>query len=257
MSNVREWIAGLTALVLVPAALVAVVGVSARAATGSYLCIPHRPNDYASYYFAGANWNRSGTPGGVYADIQNYAPYVSGPDGDDVSEWVMLDDQPPSSGYWVQLGWLDSYGGARYTFDEISRGPDTYHDDYYPAYPVNSMQHYTVLYQPHSAYPFVMKVNGNEVNAEANIFRPNDAEIFTELHTASSQVPGGYRGGNEVSDAHVWPRAGSGGWQNFNGYSFTNGPGSQVPSTAGWLAETPWLATGVNRWWTWDKACAS
>lgn len=230
----------------------------ARLAGGVGGCRPGRPNNYLHYYWDGADSMNTGrTPGGVYASISNYAPWVAPPSSDDVSEWVML-DQRPSSDLYVQIGWIELAGGRRYTFDEYSFGPNTFHDNYYPPYPVNSSPRYTVSYLPRRNRRFVTEVNGRRYDIVTKTFAPNDAQIFAEIHTRASQLPGGTRDrgkkANWVRNAHVWPTAGSSkGWRNFDGSTFTTG-GSKGAGTS-WMGEAPAHSFGVNRWRTWDKAC--
>jgi hypothetical protein len=58
-----------------------------------------------------------------------------------------------------------------------------------------------------------MKVDGNYYNDQIHLFTPNDAQIYAEIHTQASQVPGGTQDvGNLVplvSNAHVYPNAGT------------------------------------------------
>jgi len=218
-------------------------------------CNPGRPNNYLKYYWDGAD-RAGGTIGGVYASISNYAPWVSPPSSDDVSEWVMLDQQP-SSDLYVQIGWIDLAGGQRYTFDEYSFGPNTFHDNYYPSYPVNSRPRYTVIYEAGHNQRFVTEVNGRIYDSITKIFKPNDAQIYAEIHTRSSQIPGGTRdlgrSANSVRDAHVSFVGSSKGWQNFDGT--TSITGGSKGAGASWMGEAPAHASGVNSWRTWDKAC--
>jgi hypothetical protein len=219
-----------------------------------YGCNPGRRNNYLHYYWDGADRNTGGTAAGVYASISNYAPRVSPPSNNDVSEWVML-DQRPSSDLYIQIGWIDFSGGRRYTFDEYSFGPNTFHDNYYPAYPVNSMPRYTVVYQPGHNHRFLTEVNGRTYDVITKLFAPNDAQIFAEIHTRSSQIPGGSRdrgrSANWVRDAHILRL--SKGWRNFNGATFTTG-GSNGAGPS-WMGEAPARSFGVNSWRTWDNAC--
>lgn len=227
-------------------------------------CNPGRSNNYLTYYFDGAfsqDTGSSGTPGGVYASISNYSPWVSAANsGDDSSEWVMLDQQPPSTGLWVQIGWVEFAGAQRDTFDEYSLGPGAFHDDYYAPFSINSNHTYEVTYNPNSEYAFNMEVDGNYYNDQINIFTPNDAQIFAEIHTQASQIPGGTEDTASqepvVSNAHVYPNAGTGGgWQNFDGYTQAN-EGTNGGSKPSWMAESPAPGTsGVDSWRTWDRAC--
>ncbi|HEX4062493.1 MAG TPA: hypothetical protein VHY58_15870 [Streptosporangiaceae bacterium] len=232
---------------------------AAIASGGGDGCNPNRSNNYLHYYFDGADsQNVGGTPGGVYASIRNYSPFVAGPNqgapsNDDVSEWVMLDVQPASDDKYVQIGWIERPGGLRNTFVEWSFGPGKFYDDYYSPYAINSTQSYAVYFQPTENLMYGVAVNGNLVQRVADTDRPNDAQIYAEIHTQASQVPGGTADPSgkvaQVSAAHVWPTAGSSkGWQNFDGVTGAAG--------ASWLGIAPGAGTsGVNSWRTWDKAC--
>ncbi len=221
----------------------AIPGSQASASGGGDGCNPGRSNNYVSYYFDGAFSQPGKTMGGVYAKIGNYSPFVYNTSGDTVTEWVMLVTTSNNSLY-TQVGWWESPGGVRYTFDEYSLGSGAYHNDFYPAYSINSQIYYDMLWNSNSGFTF--EANNQVVNTYQNYFTPNSANVYAEIHTQASQMPGGNYNGNYVSDMHGYV---SGGWYNFNGDTQT------LPQTS-WGGETPWFQTGVNQFVTWDHACS-
>jgi hypothetical protein len=171
-------------------------------------------------------------PGGVYASILNYSPFVAGPNqgasaSDDTSEWVMLDHQPNPE--YVQIGWLEVPGGIRYTFDEVNVTGGSFTDQYFPPFAINSTHQYKVTYDPNNTLNhYSVYVDGVLYSRLADATTPNDAQIFAETHTAASQIPGGKDNEAEVAEASVYPNAGPGnGWANFEGAT-AESTGSQL-----------------------------
>lgn len=255
LMHARARVAALAAACLAGMAFVTVIPAGdALASGGGDGCNPGRANNYLSYYFDGAHsQNVSGAPGGVYASIKNYSPFVAGPNqgapsNDDVSEWVMLDDGT----HYAQIGWIEFAGSVRNTFAEWTTSGTNFTDQFSSAFPINSTQRYTVLYQPGNTNPYVLEVNGGAYYYVPHYFTPNDAQIFAETHTAASQIPGGTADNTTetplVSDAHVWPTAGSSSsWQNFDGATQVAG--------ASWGRISPAPGSTANSWRTWDTAC--
>jgi hypothetical protein len=270
-------LAGVATPAILPAAATAAVfprATSAPAAAafpdsgGGDGCNPGRPDNSTTYYWIGGTSQNTkiinGTPiGGVYANIRTYSPFVAGPNqgapsGDSVSEWVMLDaGTPGSSDQWAQIGWLEFPGGVRNTFIQTADGSNNIHTDYYSPSPINSTQTYGVLYQPGAQDPFVIAENGVNLVEVHLSWAPDSADINAELHTEASQVPGGTADPSgqvaQVTNAHVWPTAGSGSWGNFDGYTLY----ASLPTTAPeyFIGIAPFGTTGNNSWRTWDKAC--
>lgn len=233
----------LVALALVLASVMMATRVDASG--GGDGCYPGRADNYLTYYWDGAYSTPGKEMGGVYADIENYSPYVYADGYDNTSEWVMLAYEQ-NSAYYAQDGWIEYAYGQRYTFDEISFG-STYYDDFYPPYNINSYIYYDTLYDP-STEITTFEANNHVLTQYVNYFTWNEAQVYAELWTQASQVPGGYYNGNHVQDMHGWYGGTSGGWYNFNGDSDTS------PTTS-WMSETPWFKTGVNSFVTWDQAC--
>ncbi len=265
-------IAGVAAPAILPSAATAATfpratSASAAAAVpdsgGGDGCNPERANN-SSYYWIGATSQNTidGTPpGGLYANIRTYSPFVAGPNQgasstDSVSEWVMLDSGDPQSTQWAQIGWLEFPYGVRNTFIQYADGSNNLHTDYFAPSAINSTQTYGVLYQPGAEYPFTISENGSNLVSFSVSWAPTSADIFAELHTQASQVPGGTADPSgqvaQVTNAHVWPTAGSGGWGNFNGYTlYTSLPSGPM----GFIGIAPNGVGGQNSWRTWDKAC--
>lgn len=228
-------------------------------------CNPGRANNYLTYYWAGAQSEIvNGIPGGVYANIRVYSPFVAGPNqgapsNDTVSEWVMLgNNEVANSDEWSQVGWIEMPGGVRNTFVQYASGANNVHTDYFSPDAINSTQTYKALYQPGSQTPFVLIENGVTLVAVNLSWTPNVALIDAEIHTQASQMPGGTAdpAGQiaAVSNAHVWPTAGTGSWQNFDG--ITQILTSPAANTS-FIGLSPLNAENVNSWRTWDKACTT
>jgi hypothetical protein len=226
-------------------------------------CNPGRANNYLTYYWIGATSQNviNGTPvGGVYANIRTYSPFVAGPNqgapsGDSVSEWVMLDSGTPGSSYqWAQIGWLEFPGGVRNTVVQYADGSNDIQTDYYSPSAINSTQTYGVLYAPGGQ--FTLSENGVNLVITNLSWAPDSADIDAELHTEASQVPGGTADPSgqvaQVTNAHVWPTAGSGGWGNFDGYTLYT---SKPSAPENFIGIAPFGTGGNNSWRTWDKAC--
>ena len=246
MALVAASLVGLVASLLVPAS-------TALASGGGDGCNPNRTNNFLTRYFAGADsMNTSGAPGGVYASIKSYSPFVAGtgqgaPVSDGSAEYVMLDG---ADGY-LQIGWIEFSGSVRNTFYEYTQGSN-FTNQYSTAFPINSTHRYTILYQPGNSQPFVVEVDGGPYAYLPKYFTPGDAQIFAEIHTAASQMPGG------TADNHVLPTAGSSSsWQNFDGTTATY-TGSGTNPAPSWVKMSPASGTtGVNTWRTWDTACTT
>ena len=106
----------IAAIIMISTLRSSVTAVLGSSATAFAKCTITRPSDFVNERFAG--WVRSGggtTPGGVYAQIYNYSPWVSGPADDTTSAWTMLDDGPS----WVQVGWIEFPGTDRRTFVQV------------------------------------------------------------------------------------------------------------------------------------------
>lgn len=251
----RKWLSLAIACLAAVAAVTVIPAHAALASGGGDGCNPHRGNNYLTYIFDGADHPDPGIPGGVYATISNYSPFVAGPNqgapsNDFTSEWVMLDNDATQ---WVQIGWVEFAGSVRNTFWEWTKVNGDFEDAYASAFPINSAHTYTVLYQPGNTNPFVVQVDGGTYATIPQFFTPNDAQIFAELHTQASQMPGGTADDPThtplVSNAHLWPTSGSGGWQNFNGTTATGASWAKISPAPG--------STGVNTWRTWDTACTT
>lgn len=136
--------------------------------------------------------------------------------------------------------------------NRINRPPGTF----WPS-AINSTQTYGVLYQPGG--PFTLSENGTGLASAELSWSPTSADIYAELHTEASQVPGGTADPPgqvaTVSNAHVWPIAGSGSWAPFDGYTLY----SSVPTSAptGFIGIAPNGTGGNTSWRTWDKACTT
>jgi hypothetical protein len=245
------------------AARVSATGVAARPDSGGGDgCNPGRANNYRTFYWAGADSENpdNGTLGGVYATIVNYSPFVAGtnqgaPSTDAVSEWVMLYNSGNADDY-AQIGWVEFPGGTRDTLTQTSDGSNLA-TKFFAPYTISSQQSYAALYQPGNADPYVLSVDGVDWITTNLSWTPDSAQINTEDMTQASQIPGGTADPPgqvaTVSGAHVWPNAGQGGWENFDG--FTGGSTSLSPPVPpSWMGIAP-EGTNINTWRTWDKAC--
>ncbi|MGH3172760.1 MAG: hypothetical protein ACRDPF_02675 [Streptosporangiaceae bacterium] len=176
-----------------------------------------------------------------------------------MSEWVMVaNNSVPNSDEWSQVGWIEMPGGVRNTFVQYANGVNNVHTDYFAPDAINSTQNYTALYQPGSQTPFVLKENIVTLVAVSLPWTPNLAEIDAEIHTKASQMPGGTADPSgqvaAVSNAHVWPNAGSGSWGPFNAYTEAR---SSPSSDMSFIGIAPLGGGTLNSWRTWDKACTT
>jgi hypothetical protein len=266
-------LAGVATSAIVPSAAAAAsfpraTSASAAAAVpdsgGGDGCNPERANNSAYYWIGATSQDASpGPAGGVYANIRTYSPFVAGPNqgapsNDSVSEWVMLDSgDPQTTDQWAQIGWIEFPGGVRNTVVQYADGSSDIQTFFYSPSPINSTQSYGVLYAPGGQ--FTISENGVNLIETDLSWAPDSADIDAELHTQASQVPGGTADPSGqvamVSNAHVWPQAGSGGWANFDGETLY----AYVPTNANhsFIGLAPLGTNGNTSWRTWDKACTT
>jgi hypothetical protein len=229
-------------------------------------CNPGRATNSVFYWIGATSQKASAEVGGLYANIRTYSPFVAGPNqgapsNDSVSEWVMLDPGDlgnPNITEWAQIGWVEFPGGVRNTFIQTADGNNNLHTDFFAPSAINSTQTYGVLYQPGVQFPFTITENGSNLVSFSLSWVPSSADILAELHTQASQVPGGTADPSgqvaQVTNAHVWQNAGSGGWQNFDGETLWTWSPTSAPRPS-FIGLAPLGTNGNTSWRTWDKAC--
>ncbi len=169
-------------------------------------CQPNRTNDERAYF---DGWQRSpAEPGGVYSKIFNYSPWVQ--PGRSVVAWTMLNRFTTQ---WAQVGWWEYAFDDRYTFTQTTLPAVSTH--FFLPEPVGAYTYYTTLYNnPPGSFSY--QVNGSTIDVQPANFVPLSAQIYGELNTFASQMPGGYALGaaEDFFDSHIWF---SGAWQPFDG----------------------------------------
>ena len=187
-------------------------------------CNPGGHQNYRALSFDGWNRRPPSTPGGVYANIWNYSPWVSRFNGSSdksvVAAWVMLANGP----YYAQIGWLEYPGGTRHTFEQVN-GPSTSQPvtNFDPTYGVNSYTYYTVLYGNAGSGVYSFRYAGNTSKFQfLGGFAPLEGQNYGETQSNADQMPGGhesYYWYETMTDVNIW----IGGWQAFNGNYSTGG----------------------------------
>jgi hypothetical protein len=188
--------------------------------------------------------NRSVNNGGVYAQIENYSPWVDPGHVPTVAYSAVGGSINPT---WAQVGWLEGPYGDRHTFLQVRSGLFTVVERLYDdaPYPEGSYIYYTVLYN-NTPGKFTFQVNGSwfpysgySVTAS---WSPVYGEIAGETQSRRSQMPGNVSDSMGIYDGHI---SISGVWQNFNG--------SQILTDSSiHAADGPYYGTTV---WVWDKRC--
>jgi hypothetical protein len=174
---------------------------------------PSRPNDNFHYFDGWYNTSGS-TVGGVYSDILNYAPWVDPNNGTSVgvSAWAMLTG-PGSGDRWAQTGWVAYENGAQYSFAQWTNSAGTGTTTYLArAFPLGQYTYYTTEYN-NTPGDFTFNWGGNWTTAPAT-FVPNEGQVYGEIATEASQMPGGYNYHEDFSNTEWYP---SSGWTSFSG----------------------------------------
>lgn len=157
-------------------------------------------------------------PGGVYAKIENYDPYLYPSSSLNFSvAYVMLtrNDQP----YWAQVGWAKRPVG-RNTFVQVL-GPGVFVDNWsFSPYPVGSYIYYTVLKDNVPGKFTFWANNGLLPLSISATFTPNRGEISGEINNKASQMPGGTSDAQGFFEMKIWH---SGQWNDFQGIMSDHG----------------------------------
>lgn len=222
-------------------ALIAVLSVPiiAQSTIAEAKCQPGRSDDRQTYF---DGWRRDvGTRvGGVYSNILNYSPWVQPGVGQHTVGWSMLANQSYGINF-GQIGWWEYPGTVgRKTFVEYTTSPNVVAPPrFYNGDPVGSSSYYTVLYDEVTGFQF--KDNGVTEYSMPAYYTPIEAQIFGEMHTLASQMPGGVYGGEVFADSHVW----------INNWTEFAGSDSNSPSTYFGIADVSTTQRNI-----WDRSCA-
>lgn len=171
-------------------------------------CQPGRTNNGTTYF---DGWTRyvGSTVGGVYSYIKNYSPWVQ--PGSMVVAWTMLHVYTQQRDY-AQVGWLEYSGGTRYTFTAYDNGSGQIMHLFAP-YATNQYTYYTTLYG-NVPGKFTFQANGTTLENVPAGFVPNEGQVYGEIKTLASQMPGGYASVERFDDTWIYY---SGAWRAFNG----------------------------------------
>lgn len=147
--------------------------------------------------------------GGVYSDILNYSPWVQ--PNSEVVAWSMLTDGPT----WAQVGWWESAGGSRQTFGQWSEceGCRPITEFHTPAAQVNTYTEYKVLWNNACSHCISLYAAGTRLWVDTITWTPTIGEVFGEILTLASQMPGAGSYYEDFSNSHVF----QGGWRAFSG----------------------------------------
>jgi hypothetical protein len=114
----------------------------------------------------------------------------------------------------AQVGWLERDYDERHTFIEWQEANGADHLDMnFAPQPVDIYTNYSVLYL-FNGWNFTFQVNGATIaNAPAG-WVPTMGEIYGEIKTAASQMPGGYNKVEVFDQSKLYY---SGSWRDFDG----------------------------------------
>lgn len=224
------------------------IQLSLAVSAASARCDPSRTNDAGVHYDGSTEVVPNGkNAGGLSATIENYDPYVFPTTGftDDTVEWIM--DTQTSLDHYVQVGPDTFADGSRYTF--VERGStvqNNYTDYYFDPYSINSLIPYEIDFSPNSGDEYDFFANGVLIQSLylSNFQNPNEVQLYAELQTKASQMPGGYNNTASMSDGQLRYDTS---WHTLA--AAINPP----PSFAG---ITPSSGT-ADHWHIWDDACAN
>jgi hypothetical protein len=185
-------------------------------------------------YFDG--WYRSPatTVGGVYSTILTYSPWVYS--GSVVASWVMLNNDGLN---WAQVGWWELSGNVRNTFVQWTTSPGHASTKTWAPKSIGSYYKYTTLYN-NTPGKFTFQVADSTIDTETASFTPNEAQVFGEIHTLGSQMPGAVQDHETFGSTNV----DIGGWQAFNGTDYN--------SSSTYFGATHVSSTVFH---IWDKTC--
>jgi hypothetical protein len=211
-------------------------------------CNTFRPDDHKSYW--SGTWQQPNTSVAmveVASRILEERPAVQ-PTGSDVYAWTLL--TRPANGatqYWTQVGWHEhrysGTGQTHTTFISWSVGYTWYENDYASA-PIGSTPNYVTIYSPSTGHSYLWQ-DSTEVGDVLLGWTPTWAQVFGEIHTDNSQMPGGY-------NAHVTMRNTMYEQQGGNLVAFNASP-IQTPSEP-YFWSSKLNSTSYD---IWDTACAS
>lgn len=207
-------------------------------------CNPGRSNDYYNPNYVGSKRTTSGI-GGVYSDIDNYAPWVYpiSTTESSSSQWVMLHNTQNYS-YYAQVGVLALPYGYRFTFYEYYDGGGmNQHKNI--ATPAAAHSYYTMLYGNGGSGIFTFQIDGVTVKTVGNLsWAPNEAQVMAETWSNADQIAGGYASYAHANfnDTHVW----LGSWGAFSGIGINSDPAIYTLN-----------GTSTYNFSTWDNACSS
>jgi hypothetical protein len=227
----------------------AAMPVFARPVAADIQCNTGRTDDGTSYW-SGTRLDTYNTIVMVESKILEERPHVW-PVGSDVSAWTMLTHEPTPSGqqFWAQIGWnehrsststqvhttfvqwTDQYGGIGSIFD-------------IPSAPIGSTPNYITTFDPNTMLATLYRDSTGEASVYLG-WTPDKAQVFGEIHTASSQMPGG-------TNVHVTMRNTMYQIQGNNPVAFNQAP-NQYPSVD-WAWSWKRSSTAYD---IWDTKCAS
>jgi hypothetical protein len=186
--------------------------------------------------------------GDVAANVLEYDPYMSGLSSNGVagatSAWVSIDNNNTPSQY-GQIGWIKYSDNSRHSFLEYTDSGAGVHDMIWAPSPPGNTTPYEVWWDAGNQRLDYF-ANGLLYYQGIRYFTMRRATVAGEIHDNSDQMPGGYVGHEQFTNATVADLSNT--VYNFDGTpglnpSFTTFAGSSKPSS-----------TEID---VWDTACAS
>lgn len=245
-------------------AFAAEIGLSAPKSGGGDGCNPGRsPSNFTSnpFYEAAASEGPGSTPGGIYADILSYSPFVAGPNqgsqnNDADSAWVMIQDDTAD---WLQVGWAEGPGGGRSTFYQAGINNKASAAVNFAPTAINSTHQYTALYSPTGTAHFKVQMDSDTPLYVGMSWVPDMVSLGVESQDQSSQFPGGSFNAEALSNGHIWPNAGtSSGWRDLSAGTYLTAFQDTNPThPPSWLNYQPFKSVSTDFLDTWDSACGA
>jgi hypothetical protein len=175
---------------------------AALAPSAAASCNPQRANDGHSY-FAGTQRTPSAWPRAVQTQIEEYSPYVLGPS--QVTAWNMLNNGGTK---WSQVGWWKDDDGTRTSFIQWTDAAGNFWTRHYSPAALGTTPNYETIYDKVNT-DWIWERNNTVLHTTNAVWQPATIQIYGEINTRASQMPGGVNNHVALKEAHYIPNNGN------------------------------------------------